>query len=110
MADVTQELNRFIDVVKTSEIYHEYEKQKELLKRNPELKKQVDDYRQQNYEIQMNTASEQLFDRLDAFQKEYESFREIPVVRDFLAAELDYCRMIQGINQRFFEEFALDFE
>ena len=45
---------------------------------------------------------------MDAFEKEYEKFRENPIVDDFLRAELAFCRLIQEINVMITEE--LDFE
>lgn len=110
MADVTQQMAQFIEAIKATDTYLEYQKQKERIKQFPDLKEKIDQFRQKNFELQNNTAPDQLFDRVDAFQKEYESFREIPMVHDFLAAELDYCRMIQMINEKLYTEFALSFE
>ena len=45
---------------------------------------------------------------MDAFEKEYEKFRENPIVDDFLKAELAFCRLMQEINMIITEE--LDFE
>ena len=42
------------------------------------------------------------------FEKEYENFRQQPLVADFLAAELALCRMMQDIFGDITE--ALDFE
>lgn len=110
MNDITVQMQGFIESVKATEIYQEYERQKMKLRGYPDLKARIDQFRQYNYEIQNNTAEDQLFDRVDAFQKEYESFREIPMVHDFLAAELAYCRMIQQINDVIYQEFMSDFE
>ena len=38
------------------------------------------------------------FDKLDQFTRENEAFRENPLVSDFLAAELAFCRMMQEIG------------
>lgn len=50
---------------------------------------------------------EELFQRIEEFEREYEKFRENPLVSDFLAAELDFCRMMQEMNNRV--TAALDF-
>lgn len=110
MTDISKPMELFFGAIKETDIYLEYEKQKERIKAYPDLKEKIDRYRQQNYEIQNKTDPDQLFDRIDAFQKEYEDFREIPLVHDFLAAELAYCRMIQQINEQIKKEFAIDFE
>ena len=51
-----------------------------------------------------------LIDELDRFQQEYESFRDIPMVRDFLAAELAYCRTLQEILATIGDELMVNFE
>ena len=38
------------------------------------------------------------FDKIDQFTRENEAFHENPLVSDFLAAELAFCRMMQEIG------------
>ena len=45
---------------------------------------------------------------LEAFEREYANFREEPLVSEFLAAELAFCRMMQDINLHLTE--AVHFE
>ena len=52
--------------------------------------------------------TEDLLDKLDAFEREYEKFREDPLVEEFLDAELAFCRMMQEIDVKLAE--AMDFE
>ena len=49
-----------------------------------------------------------VFEKIEAFEREYEDFREQPMVADFLAAELAFCRMMQRNNDEIME--AIDFE
>ena len=86
----------------------EYSIQKEKVGRYPALKEQIDEYRRKNYEFQLLSDSDELFEKIDVFQQEYEQFREDPLVSDFLAAELAFCRMMQEINIRITE--GVDFE
>lgn len=106
MSEVDESVNNLIDTIKNSEVYLEYRKQLDLLKLNPELKRQVDEYRKRNYEMQKNDEMD--FGTLAQFQNEFKSFRENPLVDNFLAAELDFCRMMQKINFSITE--AIDFE
>lgn len=99
---------RFIKAVKDTETYKKYYCQLEKIKKNPELYEQVNEFRQRNYEIQNTTQVDELFDKMDAFEKEYERFRENPIVDDFLRAELAFCRMMQESTIYITEE--LDFE
>lgn len=96
----------FIDAVLSSETYHRYRMELEKVKQDPELKRQIDDFRRQNYEFQNSQDVD--FAKLDRFEKEYENFRENPLVSDFLAAELDFCRLMQRLETHI--TAALDFE
>ncbi len=110
MNDYKDSLRVFIDEVKKSSVYTDYLIQRDRLRTYPELKKQVDEYRARNFELQTRTWPDQLYDETDRFQKEYETFRENPVVHDFLAAELALCRMMQNINYEVVKAVSLDFE
>lgn len=98
----------FIEQIRKTEVFQEYNFQKERLKQQPELFAQVVVYRQENYLLQTGTSKEDLFERMDAFEKEYEKFLEDPLVDDFLQAEVAFCRMMQEINVRITTD--LDFE
>lgn len=106
--DVLEATGRFVEEIKKSNIYKEYNIQKEKLKRHPELFKRVGEYRQKNFALQTDTQADELFDKIDEFEREYEQFRDNPLVDDFLRAELAFCRMMQEINGRMMME--LDFE
>lgn len=110
MPDYRDSLNVFIEQIKQSSVYTEYMIQRDRLRENPDLKKQVDEYRQKNFQLQTQCYPDQLFDEIDRFQKEYESFRENPIVHDFLAAELALCRMVQKINYELVKALSIDFE
>lgn len=99
---------QFVRAVKDTDTYKNYYEQLERIKKTPELFDKVNEFRQRNFEIQNTTQVNELFDKMGAFEKEYEKFRENPVVDDFLKAELAFCRLMQEINVFITEE--LDFE
>ena len=105
-SSVEQSLDNLIDTIKSDEVYLEYKKQLDLLRQDPELKRQVDDFRKRNYDMQMSGDLD--FAKLDSFREEYREFRTNPLVDSFLAAELDFCRMMQNINFKIID--AVDFE
>ena len=105
-SSVEQSLDNLIDTIKSDDIYLEYKKQLDLLRQDPELKRQVDDFRKRNYDMQMDGDLD--FAKLDSFREEYREFRTNPLVDSFLAAELDFCRMMQNINFKIID--AVDFE
>lgn len=108
MSRVETALEELIAAVIASEEYREYDRQKQIMKEQPELKAQIDRFRQENFELQNSVQSDELFDRTDEFSRRLEEFRKNPLVDAFLKAELDFCRMIQEINGKIVE--AVNFE
>lgn len=105
---IEEATKKFAAYIQQSDTYKEYLCQRERLKKQPELYEKVNEYRQRNFDIQNETDSEDLFDKMDEFEREYAKFRENPLVEDFLRAELSFCRMMQEINVLLTAE--IDFE
>lgn len=96
MNNIDEALKQLIEAILTSETYTRFDLQRNRVKQVPGLKEQIDEFRRRNYEFQ--NGSDYDFAKLDQFEKEYEDFRENPLVSDFLAADLAFCRLIQEIN------------
>ena len=79
-----------------------------LFRSTGDMREKIDEYRVRNFELQNSVQTEDLLDKLDAFEREYEKFREDPLVEEFLDAELAFCRMMQEIDVKLAE--AMDFE
>lgn len=106
----TDKLESAVDALITAvlecEEYLAYRAELDRVLQIPGLKTQLDEYRRRNYELQSSMDID--FDKLDRFEKEYEDFRTDPVVWDFLAAELAFCKRMQAIETRVTAE--LDFQ
>ena len=87
--NVNQAVEQMVQAIRNTDAYLEYQKQLARVKEQPELKRQIDEFR---------TSKDTNFDKLDQFTRENEAFRENPLVSDFLAAELAFCRMMQEIG------------
>ncbi len=99
-------LQQLIADILASDIYHEYDVQRNRVNQQPELKRQIDEYRARNLELQTNEST--TFEQIDKFEREYAGFRENTLVDDFLKAELAFCRLMQDINLRLTD--AMHFE
>lgn len=106
MSRLENATDEFISAVLATEQYQTYLAELNKVKQYPELKAQIDDFRRRNFELQSSADND--FNKLEKFEKEYETFRENVLVQDFLAAELDFCRMMQGLYERITAE--LNFE
>lgn len=111
MRDYIELTKSYLKKIRENEISAEYFRQKEMLERDyPDLKRQIDEFRRKNFQLQNETDSDRLFDEIDRFEREYESFRRNPMVNDFLAAELAFCRQFQEIQEMVAETFAEGFD
>ncbi len=106
MGNMDSAIEQLIKAVRDSEVYCEYDRQRNRVKEHPDLKVKIDEFRSRNYQLQ--NESDYSFAKIDEFEQEYADFRENPMVSDFLAAELAFCRMMQDISIRITE--AIDFE
>lgn len=97
---------QLIQEILQSDTYREYKRQCAKVNAEPDLKVQIDEFRRKNFEMQMDPNC--ALDRIDQFEREYAGFREKPLVSDFLAAELAFCRMMQAMNLKITE--AIQFE
>ena len=98
--EVQEALEQLAQAVKESEVYREYRRQSERVDNSGDMVR--------NFELQNSVQTEDLLDKLDDFEREYEKFREDPLVEEFLDAELAFCRMMQEIDVKLAE--AMDFE
>ena len=101
-----QSLQAYIDKLLKSEEYLKYAEQKERVKQFPDLKKQIDEFRRRNFEMQ--NSDDMVFEKIESFEREFSDFRDNPLVADFLEAELAFCRMMQNHYAKVLE--AIDFE
>ena len=106
--EIIEAAKQFADTIMTSATYKEYLYQREKIKKQPEFYEKVNEFRQRNFDLQNETDSEDIFDRMEAFDREYEQFREDPLVDGFLEAELAFCRLMQEVYALLAEE--VDFE
>lgn len=109
-SEIIEETKKFAAVIRESDTYKEYLNQRERIKKEPELYDKVNEYRQRNFDLQNESDSEDLFDRMEAFEQEYTKFRENPLVEDFLRAELAFCRMMQEVNILITAEIDFEYE
>ncbi|WP_342757210.1 YlbF family regulator [Kineothrix sedimenti] len=98
----------FVGSVRKSAEYCEYVMQLNKIKMQPELYLKVNEFRRKNFMFQNEEEAEDLLERMEELDKEYESLREIPLVFDFLAAETSFCRMMQEATELIVKE--LDFQ
>lgn len=104
--DLDLSTEQYIQAILATEEYKNYKAELDKVKKDPELKNQIDSFRERNYLFQI--ADDNDFNKLDRFEKEYENFRDNLLVADFLAAELAFCRLMQRQNIRIIAQFHFE--
>lgn len=105
--DHMQEATRnLIAAIEACPEYRRYENAKQKMYKYPILKKKMDEFRKQNYELQNSDAD--IFEEADRLWQKYYHIIQYPVVWEYLAAETAFCKMMQKMNLQILED--LDFE
>lgn len=107
--EMKRALNQFLIELQESSAFRDYKYQKERIKKVPGLKERINDFRKKRFEFQ-EYSGDDLFEKIDEFQREYQSFKEEPIVREYLAAELEICRLVQEINRAVDDLVDIDME
>ena len=71
--NVNQAVEQMVQAIRNTDAYLEYQKQLARVKEQSELKRQIDEFRTRNFELQ--TSKDTNFDKLDQFTRENEAFR-----------------------------------
>ena len=108
MTEVEQAIENLLSVIRQTKEYADYRCQLDKINKQPELRRQIDEFRRENFELQNNTPEDQMLQRVEEFEEKYQIFRENPLVNDFLTAETGFCRRMKEINLKITE--GLQFE
>lgn len=98
----------FKDALLETKVYGEYIRAKQMLKQDETLWSSLQEYRRKKYEMQQVMEGEEMYSRLETFEREEKRLREDERIACFLDAELALCRMMQEIFYSLVE--SLDFE
>ena len=89
--------DQLLDAVRSSSICRRYEQSRKALDEFPELKARANDFRRRSFESQGGlTEGEDIESRHRLFRERQELNNE-PLIRDFLASELEMCRLLQNL-------------
>ena len=89
--------------IKESPEYIEY--------KDPNLKRSIDEFRRQNFDIQNSGKVDDIFAAQEDLNNRYEDMRRQDMVNRYLLSEVCLCRMVQDICRTVVEtiEFDVDF-
>ena len=96
-ANIVEEVNGFVAMLKSTPEYLEYEKQRKCIADYPDLKRAADSIREQNFHIQTTVDRDKLavevmhlaYDRSEIYRK--------GMMHDYLEAEASFCRLMRDV-------------
>lgn len=109
MEDVTRCVEELQRAIRKSSVYREYQEARLQLDGAPELKQKTDEFRGRNYQIQ-NSGNLDHFAEMERLEREYGEIRKHPLVSRYLETELDFCRMVQKIQELLVEAMDLEID
>ncbi len=100
MNEIEDEIISLIAAVKNSNTYKEYDRQRNLLNEDADLKNRINQYRKENFALQKEQNDSNIGNRMEEFAERYADFLEDARVSAFLDAENNLCRMLQELTDR----------
>lgn len=77
--------------------YREYKRLETEISRDADLKRSVDEFRRQNFEIQYNDEIQDIEQSVSQLEARFTEIRNQGLVKNYLAAEICLCRLVQDI-------------
>lgn len=110
MKNVMEQTDKLISAIKQSNEYSQYRHLLENIMQNPDLYHRLNEFRQRNFMLQMNTNTDALNESA-GLSNEYADVLNQTKVKDFLAAEQKYVRMVRQMFRKIDDslEMNLDF-
>ena len=108
MNDMKTCTQNLIDCLLESEEYRRYCTIRDKVREDPELRRQINEFRIHVFEIQNSQEPLDMYEEQERLRRDYEQFRKIPLVNDYLKAELRICRMVQKITEEISAAIDLD--
>ncbi len=107
-ARIERALNELIDAFRVSDEYQKYQEIRKKVHTYPELEEQIHAYRKKNYEVQNSAGKLDLYEETERMEREDAQLRDHPLVREYLAAELAFCRIFKHINWSIIQNIDFD--
>lgn len=80
-----------------SDEYREYKRLEVEVSKNANLKRAIDEFRRQNFEIQYNDEIQDIEENISQLEAKYTDIRNMGLAKSYFAAELCLCRLVQDI-------------
>lgn len=98
---VYDEANNLAKAIKESKEYVEYQKAKEDLKSNPEMKAKIDDFEKIRYDVQVMSFQGEKQDevKMKKLQEMYDILMKEPKIKEYFDIEVRFNIMLADVNK-----------
>ena len=94
--------------IKESPEYIEYKRLEAIIDKDPNLKRSIDEFRRQNFDIQNSGKVDDIFAAQEDLNNRYADMRRQDMVNRYLLSEVCLCRMVQDICRTVVETIEFD--
>ena len=106
--EIKTQADKFIVHLRETEEYKYYADQIRNIMNYPDLMREMNEYRNENFRIQNTFEGEELYDKMEELSNRYENLIEDTRVRGFLDSEASLCKMIRDVSTYLIE--GLEFQ
>ncbi len=103
----TQDL---IESIQETEEYQRYQKLRELIEQDPELRRKLNEFRRRVYQVQTSGEILDHYSEQERLGKDASEFRKNELVDEYLKVELHICRLIQNMSFQIADAIDLDLD
>lgn len=107
MSEVKQCTLNLLEAIKNSAEYKRYQKIHREIKDYPDKMRILQEFRERNYFLQNNAENIDLFKEIDKLEQKYSSFRNDPLIEEYLEAENVFFKMLREINWALIENLDI---
>ena len=107
MKNVMQQTENLIDAIEGSSEYVQYQMLQNSIVKDEGVYHRLNEFRRRNFEIQMNSQVDAIDGSANLYQ-EYADVLNRPEVKDFLAAEQRYIKMLRKVNRKLEKHFNVN--
>lgn len=96
------------EAIRNSDEYIEYKRLEKIIDMDPNLRRLVDDFRKENFELQNNEEIEDMLEASAELNRRYADMRARRMVNRYLTSEICLCRLVEDVCRAVVD--AVDFD
>lgn len=109
MNNVMEQTEKLIEAIHSSNEYAQYQMLQNTITKDEKVYARLNDFRKRNLQIQINSQVDAISESAN-LSREYADVLNRPEVKDFIAAEQRYIKMLRKINRKLDAEMHVNID